>query len=137
MKFTETNYLNSQKSIIKFPDHYVAMAVTLDESAIGLTADSEGKKILKAGTIIGGSGSTNTILGNTAILANVNNSDVATTVAHAAVDAEGVLLADVDLTYGDASGTMLIHGFVDLNKLPEAPLAAAITALKGRITFLK
>lgn len=137
MKFVETTYANSQKSIIKFPDHYVAMPVMLDESAIGLSADSEGKKILPAGTIIGGAGSTNTILGNTGILANKNNTAVATTNAHSAADAEGVLMFDVDLTNGDAPGTMLIHGFVNLDKLPEAPIAAAITALAGRITFLK
>lgn len=138
MKFTSTDYLQSQKSILKFTDHYVAMAVMLDESAIGLSADGEGKKILKAGTIIGGAGSTNTLLGNTGALANKNNTQSGvTTVAHSAVDAEGVLLHDVDLTYGDAPATMLIHGFVNIDKLPEAPSADAIAALKSRILFMK
>ncbi len=31
---------------------------------------------------------------------------------------DGVLLNDVDVTYGDAPGAMLIHGFVDATKLP-------------------
>lgn len=51
--------------------------------------------------------------------------------------AEGVLLNDVDVTYGDASGAMVIHGFVDLNAIPTAPSSDAKEALKGRILFLK
>lgn len=51
--------------------------------------------------------------------------------------AEGVLLEDVDVTYGPASGSMVIHGFVDISKLPEVPSVAAKTALTGRIVFLK
>jgi len=41
------------------------------------------------------------------------------------------------VTFGDAAGAMLIHGFVDINKLPEAPTADAISALKSRVLFLK
>jgi hypothetical protein len=50
--------------------------------------------------------------------------------------AEGILFSDVDVTYGPAPGALLIHGFVDLTKLPVQPAAAAITAMK-QITFLK
>lgn len=136
MKFVETSYLDPIKSVIKFPDHYVGIPVMLDDA--GITANSDGKKIISAGTIIGGAGSTNTILGNTATLAVKDNTQAgATGAGHSGVDAEGVLFTDVDVTYGSAPGTMIIHGFIDLNKLPEAPCADAIAALKSRIVFLK
>lgn len=58
-----------------------------------------------------------------------------------ASNAVGVLLHDVDCSDGDANGTLLIFGFVDLNKL-DATTAARITApvkkaLAGKVTFLK
>jgi hypothetical protein len=53
----------------------------------------------------------------------------------AASAAEGLLLNDVDVTYGSAPGAMLIHGFVDIGKLPEDPTAGVIAALK-QITFI-
>lgn len=49
-KFTTTTYGN-RKQIHKFPDHYVNLAVTVDNT--GITANAEGKKIVPAGTILG------------------------------------------------------------------------------------
>lgn len=56
-------------------------------------------------------------------------------------NAVGVLLHDVDVTAGDANATLLLFGFVDLNKL-DTTTATSITgavkaALKGGVTFLK
>ena len=135
MKYNSTTYTNKNE-ILKFADHYVAIPVMVDDA--GIVTNADGKKIVLAGTIIGGLGSTNTILGNDTTLATKHNTQSgATTTAGAGVDAEGVLLNDVDVTSGDAPGAMLIHGFVNLTKLPEAPSADAIAALKTRITFLK
>ncbi|AJA48493.1 hypothetical protein CPAST_c24230 [Clostridium pasteurianum DSM 525 = ATCC 6013] len=125
-KFIETTYTN-KKEILKFPDHYIAIAVTVDDTAI--TANADGKKIVPAGTIVGGS--TKPVLTNTdepASKKNVQGTD--------ADKAEGVLLDDVDVTFGKASGAMIIHGFIAIDKLPEAPAASAVTALK-QITFIK
>lgn len=63
----------------------------------------------------------------------------------AAVDgtsnAVGVLLHDVDVTAGTANATLLLFGFVDLNKLDTATATsitgAVKTALKGSVTFMK
>ncbi|WP_110955205.1 hypothetical protein [Anaerosinus massiliensis] len=49
--------------------------------------------------------------------------------------AEGVLENDVDVTYGPALGAMLVHGFIDIKKMPIEPTTADIEALK-QITFL-
>lgn len=46
----------------------------------------------------------------------------------------GVLLYDVDKNE-NPNGAVVIHGFINKDKLPTAPDAAAETALKG-ITFL-
>lgn len=50
-KFVEQEY-GSTKEILKFPDHYVALAVMVSDS--GVTANEFGKKIVPKGTIVGG-----------------------------------------------------------------------------------
>ena len=117
-KFVETTYTN-KKEILKFPDHYVNLAITISDA--GVSANAEGKKIVPAGTILGGG-----------FLADESAKAVKTNGA----GAEGVLFNDTDVTYGPASGAALIHGFVALDKLPEAPTTEAIDALK-QVTFLK
>lgn len=118
-KFQTTTYGNT-KGILKFPDHYVNIAVTVSDE--GVTANAEGKKIVPAGTIVGGG-----------FLADNTKQAVTSTEA---IAAEGVLFNDIDVTYGPASGAVLIHGFVDTNKLPTEPTAAQVTAL-NQITFIK
>lgn len=117
-KFVETTYTN-KKEILKFPDHYVNVAVTVSDT--GVAANAEGKKIVPAGTILGGG-----FLASESVQAVKTN----------AAGAEGVLFNDTDVTHGPAPGAALIHGFIALDKLPEAPAAEAVTALK-QITFLK
>lgn len=131
-KFTETQYTN-KKEILKFSNHHVQLAITVSDS--GITADSDGKKIVPAGTIVGGSGGF--ILSDDTKLAVVKNTQGgATGTAGAGVDAEGILLDDVDVTYGPKEGAMVIHGFVKLSALPTAPCADAIKAL-NMIKFIK
>lgn len=59
------------------------------------------------------------------------------TEAHTAI-ANAVLLHDVDVTNGNANGTALIFGFVNLNRL-ESDVATKCEALtnSGNVTFLK
>lgn len=116
-KFVQTEYGN-KKEILKFPDHYVNMPITVD--ATGVTANADGKKIVPAGTVMGGG-----------VIADATKKAVKSNDAKA----EGVLFYDVDVTYGSAPGAMLIHGFVNLASLPEAPAAEAVEALK-QITFI-
>ena len=87
----------------------------------------DGRKIVPAGTPLSGDLTART----TAFVKAVDTTKPAT----------GVLLHDVDVTEGDANGTLLIWGFVDLNKVDTAT-AALITAnrkteLAGKVTFLK
>ena len=91
------------------------------------TAGEDGRKIVKAGTPLNG------------------DLTVYDTVFVAAKDASspavGVLLHDVDVTDGNANGTLLIWGFVNLNRM-DSTTAGLITAdikteLAGRVWFLK
>lgn len=120
-KFVETKYTNT-KEILKFPDHYVNLAITVSDAAI--SANAEGKKIVPAGTIIGGD-----ILTDDTALGVKATTDVTS-------NAVGVLFNDVDVTHGPAPAALLIHGFVDLDKIPTAPTAEEKAAL-NQITFLK
>lgn len=118
-KYVETIRTNGKKEILKFPDHAVSLAVTVSD--VGITANADGKKIVLAGTVIGGG-----FLSSLTIQAVKLNG----------TGAEGVLLNDVDVTYGPAPGAALIHGFVKLDALPEAPVALAKTDL-NMIKFIK
>lgn len=97
-----------QKSInlpieILYNTHFVGMPIMVSSS--GVTADSEGKKIVKAGTILPQNDGT----------------------------AKGVLLTDVDVTNGDSSGTIVIHGFVNNAQLIKNGITVtseAVSALK-------
>lgn len=79
------------------------------------------RKIAKAGTPI-----------------NVDLINRQTPVTSADNTANAVLLHDVDVTNGNANGTALIFGFVNLNRL-ESDVANKCIALtdSGKVTFLK
>lgn len=88
---------------ILYNNHFVGIPCMV--SSTGITPDSEGKKIVKAGTILPQNDAT----------------------------AKGVLLTDVDVTNGDCSGTIIIHGFIDNAKLVKNGItvsAEAVSALK-------
>jgi len=92
-------------------------------AAAGVTVDS--KKIVKAGTPLGG----DLLARGTAFIAGT------------ATAVQGVLLHDVDVTAGNANGTLLIWGFVNLNRV-ESSVATLLTsaiqgALAGKVWFLK
>ena len=84
-----------------------------------------GRKIVKAGTPLTG---------------DLTVRDTAFTAAGAS-DAVGILLHDVDVTDNDANCSLLIWGFVNLNRI-DSTTAAKInsgvkTALAGKVWFLK
>ena len=94
------------KEILEFPDHYVAVARSFPkDSALATVVD--GRKIVRAGTIFPANNAT----------------------------AVGVVFRDVDVTDDDSNGAIIVHGFIKTSKLPTAPTAEAITALK-MISFM-
>ena len=98
----------------------------------GYSVTRDGKKIVPAGTPLSG----DLTARDTAFV----QAKDATAAGNDGKAATGVLLHDVDVTNGDNNGTLLIWGFVDLNKL-DTTTAALITATRKsemkNITFLK
>ena len=89
-----------------------------------------GKKIAKAGTPIHVN------------LENVNATAEVPTAEGSAIPMNAVLLHDVDVTDGNANGTALIFGFVNLSRVDTATVskiteASAIKGSTQMITFMK
>lgn len=99
VKLTVQDYGNT-KEILMFPDHYVAFAHTFLKDDAASTLVG-GRKIVKAGTIYPANDAT----------------------------AKGVVKYDVDVTEGDQSGAIIVHGFIKQSAIPAAPEATAIAAL--------
>ena len=103
-------------------DPQVSVGIMVSDT--GITAGDDGRKVVKAGTPMAG-----------------DLEARGTAFEKASEGVVGVLLHDVDVTEGAENGTLLIFGFVDLNKV-DAETAALVTtnvktALKGGVTFLK
>ena len=103
--YNHTDYTTA-KGVLVFPDHYVSVAHTFKkDDAAAVTQD--GRKIIKAGTLYPSNDSS----------------------------AIGIVWADYDVTDGDRTGALIIHGFVKTKALPVIPSSAAKGALK-MIQFL-
>lgn len=81
-------------------------AFTYQVSDAGVSANSDGKKIVKAGTILPANDET----------------------------AEGILYTDVDVTNGPQPGSLIVEAYVLEERLPAPPSTEAKTALT-KITF--
>ena len=119
-RVSKTTY-TGQKEILKF-NEFVATVVNVDD--VGVVANADGKKIVLAGTIVGGK--TKPVLKNVGEVVTNKNT------AALGAAAEGVLLYDVDVTAGPREGSMVIWGFIDLAKIV-APVAEVVLP---RITFM-
>lgn len=111
------------KQILANTQHYYSVGAIIGDA--GIVAEN-GKKIIKAGTPVGGA--TSTLVDSTAVLTKVDGATV-----------QGVLLFDVDVTEGNANGALLIWGFVNELRLDtdvEVPEAVK-EALDGKVTFMK
>lgn len=119
--------LTAPKNILFAPEMAVAVPCIVDST--GISAGSDGKKIMKAGNPLTGD------------LTN-RQSAFTTATTSGSSNAIGILLHDVDVTSGKANASILIFGFVDLTKVDNTIASTMLTAdvktaLKGHITFLK
>lgn len=114
-----------QRNVLIAPE--LAFTIGCQVANTGVSA-VEGKKIIPAGTIVGAEASV--LTERATVLKVVNEGTIA--------QAQGVLVNDVDVTAGTATGTLLVSGFVDLDKMPEdaAALVDGATGL-SKITFVK
>lgn len=107
----ETKSFGNDKQILIAPE--LAFTIGCLVTNTGVSADAEGKKVLKAGTPVGGS---DVLVNRQAVLAK--NTDAP----------QGVLLHDVDVTKGQANATLVVEGTIDIEKLDEEVKALVNTA---------
>ena len=105
-------------------EHQVSMGVVVSK-ALGVAEGT--KKVVKAGT---------------PLIGNLDARTTAFTAASAgssteASDAVGVLLHDVDVTTGDANGTLLLFGFVNTNRVDATTKAKLTDIVKAAMPMIK
>ena len=113
----------SRKTILYDTKLLFALSVIISNAAV--EANSEGKKIVKAGTPIAGS---------------LTNRDVPFTVAkdtNGASNAVGILEHDVDVTGGNANGSCIVFGFIDVDKLDASTVALLTDAAKKKLVGIQ
>lgn len=115
------NFVN-EKQILIAPE--LAFTIGCLVGNTGVDTDANGKKIIKAGTPVGGT---------TSVLTNRQ-----TVLTKGASNAQGVVLHDVDVTDGDGRATLVVAGYVDLYKLDSdvVSIVTDATATLTKITFL-
>lgn len=124
-KVVTTTYSGPDKHILIGNDSYMLTLGAIIK-ATGVSAGTDGRKIVKAGTPLYG---------------DIEKRDTGFTIA----GAEGaspvcVLLHDVDVTAGDENGTIVIAGCVDLLKLEtsvKTALTSSVKAALSRIIFVE
>ena len=95
----------------------------------GITADENGKKIIKAGTPIG-AGSAITASNNVLLARD-------TELQKDLTNAQGVILHDTDVTDGKANATIMVEGYVDLLKIDASIREEVAGATIPNIKFVK
>lgn len=105
-------------------EHQVSMGVVVSK-ALGVAEGT--KKVVKAGTPLTGNLDART----TAFTAATAGS------SSEASNAVGVLLHDVDVTTGDANGTLLLFGFVNTNRIDAKTKAKLTNIVKAAMPMIK
>lgn len=105
-------------------EHQVSMGVVVSK-ALGVAEGT--KKVVKAGTPLTGNLDART----TAFTAATAGS------SSEASNAVGVLLHDVDVTTGDANGTLLLFGFVNTNRIDAKTKAKLTDTVKAAMPMIK
>ena len=95
------------------------------------TANEGTRKVVKAGTPL------KIDLSNLQTAAAAPTTNPATANGETPSDMNAVLLHDVDVTDGNANGTALVFGFVNLNRVDTTTAAKLKAGTFGLVTFLK
>ena len=100
-------------------------------STLQATANDGARKIVKAGTPI------KIDLSNLQTPAAAPTTNPAAASGSTASDMNAVLLHDVDVSNGNANGTALLFGFVNLNRVDTTTAAKLKAGTFGGVTFIK
>lgn len=104
----KTTYNAPSKDILLNPDNAFRLGAIVSNT--GVATNSDGRKVIPAGTPIGDA--THKILMDRQAVYSVQN-----TAANGA-NAQGILFEDADVTDGNANVSIIIRGEVDLTKCP-------------------
>lgn len=121
----KVTYGAPKKDVLLNPDN--AFRVNCQIGNTGISNNSDGRKIIPAGTPVGNK-SSNPLEDRKAVLTVMNSSTDG-------ANAQGILFNDVDVTDGNNECSVIFRGEVDLTKCPTID-ATAKTALK-HIIFVK
>lgn len=108
-------------------EHQVSMGVVVSET-LGVAEGT--KKVVKAGTPLTGNLDARTTAFTAFTAATAGSS---TEVSNAV----GVLLHDVDVTTGDANGTLLLFGFVNTNRIDATTKEKLTDIVKAAMPMIK
>lgn len=106
------------RQILANVEHQYSVGILVSNESS--TVDEDGKKIVKAGTPLTGDLTSRT-----------------TPFTNGTTDTVGILLHDVDVTNGNANGTLLLFGFVDLNKIDTTTAALITDSVKTATNMIK
>lgn len=122
----KTEKFGNVNQILFATQHQVSIGVLVDDSA-GTQDSRTGRKIVKAGTPLTGDLDARTTAFTAASAGDSSN----------ASNAVGVLLHDVDVTAGDANGTLLIFGFVNTGRIDATTLAKITDYVKDALPMIQ
>ena len=117
----KTQKLGAPKQILLNPDLQFSVGIVVSNAEF---VTEGGKKLVKAGTPMVGN-----LDARTTAFTVVGSSD--------ANKVQGILLHDVDVTDGNANGTLLIMGFVNTNRIDATTKALIVEGVKTTIPMVK
>lgn len=119
----KANYSAPAKDVLLAP--HCSFEIGVQVSNTGVSSNAEGRKVIPAGTPVGGS--TSALATRNAVLQVTNTSSTG-------ANAQGVLRYDVDVTDGSANATLVVFGFIDESKCPS--IDATVKSALAKITFV-
>ena len=116
-KVVKTEFGAPEKHILIANDSYM-VTLPAQVTNTGVDADSDGRKILRAGTPLTG---------------DIEKRDTAFTKVNDS-SAKAILMHDVDVTEGAENATIILAGCVDLLKIDDTTKALITSNVKGALT---
>ena len=106
------------KDVVLAP--HLAFSIAVQVSNTGVSTNANGRKIIPAGTPVGGT--TSALSTRNEVLSVTNSSSTG-------ANSQGVLWYDVDVTDGNATATLIVGGYIDESKCPtiDASVKTALT----------
>lgn len=117
------SYDAPELDVLLNPDNAFQVGVLVTNT--GVSADTNGRKIIKAGTPVG---ATTSVLKTRSTVLSVTNDSTN------GANSQGVLRHDVDVTGGTTNATLIVRGEIDSSKCPT--IAAAAEAALVHLIFV-